>query len=64
MVWGGINVMARTELVCIDHGTLNSQRYIEEILMNHVMPFAPFIGQNFMLMQDNARPHTVRCVVQ
>jgi hypothetical protein len=34
MVWGGISLDARTDLV-----------------------FAPFIGENFLLMDDNARPH-------
>ena len=28
------------------------------------MPFAPFIGDGFRLMQDNARPHVARCVQQ
>ena len=29
-----------------------------------VIPFVQFTGNNFMLMQDNARPHTARIVTQ
>jgi transposase len=64
MVWAGISTQARTELAFIDGGSLTAQRYIEEVLANHVVPFAPFIGDNFMLMQDNARPHSAMCVTQ
>lgn len=64
MVWGGISYDARTELVCIDRGSLTGVRYIEEILSEHVVPYAPFIGEDFMLMHDNARPHTARCVTE
>lgn len=64
MVWAGISVTARTELVFIENGSLTAHRYVEEILQEHVMPFAPFIGNNFLLMHDNARPHTARCVEQ
>jgi hypothetical protein len=62
MVWGGIGLGARTELVIVDRGTLNADRYITNILQDHVVPFAPHIGDNFILMQDNARPHIARCV--
>ncbi|ENN77533.1 hypothetical protein YQE_05981, partial [Dendroctonus ponderosae] len=31
--------------------------YLENILEEDVTPFAPFIGNNFLFMQDNARPH-------
>lgn len=64
MVWAGISMEACTELVFIDGGSLTAQRYIEEILANHVVPFAPFIGDGFILMQDNARPHAARCVTE
>lgn len=62
MVWGGICLGARTELVVVDGGNLNADRYIREILEEHVVPFAPFIGNNFVLMQDNARAHSARTV--
>jgi hypothetical protein len=62
MIWGGIGLGARTELVIVDMGTLNADRYITNFLQDHVVPFAPHIGDNFILMQDNARPHIARCV--
>lgn len=62
MVWGGIQLEARTDLEVIRFGTMNSERYITDILEPHVVPFAPFIGPNFIFMQDNARPHTAHIV--
>lgn len=64
MVWAGISMEACTELVVINRGSLTAQRYIEEVLANYVVPFAPFIGDDFVLMQDNARPHSARCVTE
>ena len=63
MVWGGISLDGRTELVIVDGGRVTAHRYITEILDPHVIPYAPFVGENFMLMHDNARPH-VAIVVQ
>lgn len=62
MVWGGICLGARTELVIVDGGALTAQRYITDILEPHVVPFAPFLGDNFIFMHDNARPHTANIV--
>lgn len=62
MVWAGISIEARTDLVIIENGALNANRYIEECLAEHVIPFAPFVGDNFCLMHDNARPHVARVV--
>ncbi|GFW80764.1 transposable element Tcb1 transposase [Trichonephila clavipes] len=60
MVWGGIGYYSRTPLVRIA-GTLNSQRYISEVLEPVVLPYfqglAPAIFQ-----KDNARPHGARIV--
>ena len=41
-------------------GTLTAVRYRDEILDPTVRPFAGAIGNNFILMQDNPRPHTAR----
>ncbi|XP_068085706.1 uncharacterized protein [Anabrus simplex] len=64
MVWAGINTAARTDLVFVEHESLTGHLYVEEILLEHVVPFAPFIGDGFTLMQDNARPHVARIVQQ
>lgn len=57
MFWGGISLEARTDITPIRGRALNAQRYIREILEEHVVPFGPFIGDNFLFMDDNARPH-------
>lgn len=62
MVWGGISLTARTELHIIARGTLTAARYVEDILEQYVVPFAPFIGEEFLLLQDNARPHVAGVV--
>ncbi|CAH1379209.1 unnamed protein product, partial [Tenebrio molitor] len=54
MVWGGITLEARTELVVIPRGSI--------ILEPHVMPLAPFRGNYFLFMHDNAKPHFARIV--
>lgn len=46
----------------IDGGALTADRYITDILQDHVVPFAPHIGENFVLMQDNIRQHVARRV--
>lgn len=60
MFWGGISLTGRTELVFIRRGALTAARYITEILEDHVVPYAGYIGENFELMHDNARPHVAR----
>jgi hypothetical protein len=36
--------------------------YIRQCLEAHVVPYAPFVGENFLFMHDNARPHIARIV--
>ncbi len=62
MVWGGICLDGRTDLVVIDGGALTVVRYRDEVLEPVVRPFAGALGQDFVLMHDNARPHTARVV--
>ncbi|EFA02765.1 Transposable element Tc3 transposase-like Protein [Tribolium castaneum] len=64
MVWAGIWVEAKTELFILQERSLNANNYISDILADYVVPFALVIGPEFLLMQDNARPHTARCVMQ
>nr|CAH7740792.1 unnamed protein product [Callosobruchus chinensis] len=60
MVWAGILLEARTELYIVPRGSLTAVRYIDEILQDFVVPCIDFIGNNFILMHDNARPHNAR----
>lgn len=56
MVWAGISHNFKTDLVVIN-GTLTGQRYIDQVINPHVVPFIQRNGANFTLMDDNARPH-------
>lgn len=62
MLWGGICLEGRTELVTVNGGTLTADRYTRDISEDHVVPYAPLIGDEFVLMHDNARPHVARIV--
>ncbi|GFV30791.1 transposable element Tcb2 transposase [Trichonephila clavipes] len=62
MVWGGISIGGRTDLHIIGNGTLTRQRYADEILRPHVIPYAGAIGDSFVFQDDNARPHRARLV--
>lgn len=62
MVWGGISLDGSTDLYVIRNGSLNALRYRDEILDPIVRPFAGAIGDDFILMDDNARPHRARIV--
>ena len=61
MVWAGISATAKTDLVFF--GSLNGQRYINEVLTPHVLPFLrqmPYADPIFQ--DDNARPHQAHIV--
>lgn len=59
MVWGGISLTARTDMVVLNNGNLNATywTFFRSILCN-----LPLIGQHFLLMPDNAWPHAARVV--
>ncbi|GFY01180.1 transposable element Tcb1 transposase [Trichonephila clavipes] len=61
MVWGGIAYHSRTPLVRIAD-TLNSQRYISEVLEPVILPYLQGLA-TAIFQQDNARP-PVECIVQ
>ncbi|XP_030745248.1 uncharacterized protein LOC115874281 [Sitophilus oryzae] len=46
----------------VNDSRMTTDRYITDILESHVVPYGPFIGENFVLMHDNVRPHTARIV--
>ena len=57
-VWGVIFHDGKTDIVFVSgpkQGNLTATRYIEEVLESHVMPYADFVGESFILMHDNAR---------
>lgn len=64
MVWGGVNSQFKTELVVFDRNTVTADRYITEVLEPHVLPLAYGIEDNFLLIQDNARPHVANVTRQ
>ena len=64
MVWGGISIEGSTELWIIRNGALTGIRYRDEILHPIVRPFAGAMGAEFLLMDDNARPHRANIVNQ
>lgn len=63
MVWGGISIRGRTNLVTVPPPGMTAVRSIAETLRPHVILMRRQMGRNFILMQDNARPHTARIVV-
>jgi len=38
------------------------QHMLRVVLQEHVVPFVPHIGENFLLMHDNTRLHKAPCV--
>ncbi|GFY35312.1 transposable element Tcb1 transposase [Trichonephila clavipes] len=60
MVWGGIGYHSRIPLVRIA-GTLNSQRYISEVLEPDVLPYLQGLSTAIFHL-DNAWPHVARIV--
>ena len=54
----GQNQHARiTILHIIEKGTLTAVRYVNEVLDVYVRPYAGAIGADYILLDDNARPH-------
>ncbi|GBM57215.1 Glutathione S-transferase 1, isoform C [Araneus ventricosus] len=57
MVWAGIMLDGRTPLHVFERGTVTGVRYRDEILEPYVRLFRGAVGPEFILMDDNARPH-------
>ncbi|GFW09456.1 transposable element Tcb2 transposase [Trichonephila clavipes] len=62
LVWVGISLDGHTDLHVFHGGTVTGLRYRDEILDPYVRPCAAAIGNDFILMDDNARPHRARIV--
>ncbi|GFW37341.1 transposable element Tcb2 transposase [Trichonephila clavipes] len=57
LVYGSISIDGRTDLYIIRDGPLIARPYRDEILRPIVVPYAAAIGDDFILMDDNCRPH-------
>ncbi|GFY20839.1 transposable element Tcb2 transposase [Trichonephila clavipes] len=62
LVFGGISIDGRTDLYIIRDGPLTARRYRNEILRPILVPYAAAIGDDFILMDDNCRPHRANLV--
>ncbi|GFY22251.1 transposable element Tcb2 transposase [Trichonephila clavipes] len=62
LVCGGISIDGRTGLHIIRDGPLTARRYRDEILRTIEVPYATAIGDDFILMDDNSRPHRANLV--
>ncbi|GFX39204.1 transposable element Tcb2 transposase [Trichonephila clavipes] len=58
---GSLSLGGHTDLHVFHGGTVNALRYRDKILDPYVRPYAA-IGNDFILMDDNARPHQARIV--
>ena len=58
----GISRGGRTHLQIVMRGMMTGVRYRDEILDIYVRPYAGAVGPQFILMDDNARPHRARVV--
>ncbi|GBM87414.1 hypothetical protein AVEN_97919-1 [Araneus ventricosus] len=57
MVWAGIMLDGQTPLHVFERGTVTGVRYRDEILEPYVRLFRGAVCPEFILMDDNARPH-------
>ncbi|GFU64746.1 transposable element Tcb2 transposase [Trichonephila clavipes] len=62
LVYGGISIDGCTDLYIIRDGPLTARRYRDEILRPIVVPYAAAIGDDFILIDDNCRPHRANLV--
>ncbi|GFS89583.1 transposable element Tcb2 transposase [Trichonephila clavipes] len=62
LVYGGISIDGRTDLYIIRDEPLTARRYRDEILRPIVVSYAAAIGDDFILMDDNCRPHNANLV--
>ena len=59
MVWGGISIDGRTDLVVV-RDNLIAVGYVEQILLQHVLVAAYSVGPEYVLVHGNARAHVAR----
>ena len=64
MVLAGISMEGKTDLHIVENGSLTGVRYVNEILNVYVRPYVGALGPDFILMDDNARPHRAHATNQ
>ncbi|GFW95770.1 transposable element Tcb2 transposase [Trichonephila clavipes] len=57
MVWAGIMLDGRTSLHVFERGFVTGVRHRDEVLGPYVFLFRDECGPEFIVMDDNARPH-------
>ena len=57
MVYADIFIGGRSDFHIIQNGVQTGRRYKDEILRPTVVPYAAAIGDDFILMDDDCRPH-------
>ncbi|GFT40650.1 transposable element Tcb2 transposase, partial [Trichonephila clavipes] len=62
LVYGDISIDGRKDPYIIRDGPLTARRYRDEILRPFVVPYAAAIRDDFILMDDNCRPHCANLV--
>ncbi|GFS74589.1 transposable element Tcb2 transposase [Trichonephila clavipes] len=62
LVYGGMSIDGHTDLYIIRDAPLTARRYRNEILRPILVPYAAAIGDDFILMDDNCRPHRANLV--
>ncbi|GFV14129.1 transposable element Tcb2 transposase [Trichonephila clavipes] len=62
LLFGGISIDGRTDLYIIRDGALIAWRYRDEIIRPIVVPYAVAIVDDFILLDNNCRPHRANLV--
>lgn len=62
MFWGCICFNALINLVPLYHRILKESNYLKSINLDPILLFAPFFGNYFLLMHDDALLHIARRV--
>lgn len=60
--WGGISWARPAQLVVLGNISMNSERYLNDVLQPVVLPLANEIGNRFVFVDDNAPSHRARQV--
>ena len=58
MVWRRMSLDGCMDLCVLQRGHINVQRYRDDLLEPIVRLYAGAVGENIIVMHDNARPHT------